>query len=87
MTVAAWMIDLIFLLILAEALIGAIWLARSGRRALIGGFLWFLASGAALMFAIRLLLTGETGGALAAMLLCSFLFHFLALASVWRAAK
>ncbi len=85
MTISPWMLDAILLVILAEGTAGTLWLYRSGRDALVAGFLAFLASGAALMLGLRLALDGAAGLPLAAVLLASLALHLLAIAAILRA--
>ncbi len=73
-------VDLILLFVAVEAAILIVWFARSGRRASIAPLIANLASGAALMLAVRAAIVSDPWPVIAACLLASFFAHATELA-------
>jgi len=72
-------IDAILVLVLLELAASAAWLARRGALVLIAPLSLYLASGAALLLALRAALAGAASAWIAAALLASGVVHVLAL--------
>jgi hypothetical protein len=83
MMLAPWMLDLVMLAVAAE-FAGLAWLLYRLRRARwIAPLGWFLLSGALLIGALRLSLSGAPGELTALPLAASFFTHGLMLRAVW----
>lgn len=79
------MIDGILGLVLVEAVILSVWLARRGKGGAIGVLLAFLGSGAILLLALRTALAGGAGEPVFwGLLALSFPLHLAALFLGWR---
>ncbi|MEL7481736.1 MAG: hypothetical protein AAGJ29_09240 [Pseudomonadota bacterium] len=79
MTVSPWMIDVIIVLIGIECVGVAILLRRLGRARLIGLAVSFLASGAALMVALRTALSRPADPMISVWLLVALVGHVVTL--------
>lgn len=84
MTIAPWMLDLVLIGIAAEFALIAYLLVRSGYRPWAGPVLWFLISGALLMWAVRLALAGDGHPLIGAALALSLVTHLACLWTAWR---
>lgn len=81
------LIDAIMVAVGAEFILLALFLRRAGAANWILPAFWFLASGALLMAALRLVLSGHSHLITALPLLASFVTHILLLLSVWHRIK
>jgi hypothetical protein len=77
-------IDAILLLVALEAMAIAIYHRATGRGVALGDVVWTLASGAALMLALRIALTGGAWTAIAAPLTAALVTHLVDLVRRWR---
>ena len=86
MPVSLLVIDLILGLVVIEAVALTVWLARRGRLDVAPALIAFLASGAVLLSALRVLLAGSAvgGGMVLGLLALSFPLHLAALVLGWR---
>lgn len=85
--ITPWMIDLVLAGIAAEAVLISALLVRAGRTDWLAPLLWFLASGALLMLALRLALSGLTGPILTLPLLTSLITHIMVIVSASQHKK
>lgn len=85
--IAPWMIDLIIAGMAAEFILIAAGLAYAGQRAWIGPVVWFLASGALLLLAVRFALAGQESAYIGTALIAAFATHILLLVAVWHRIK
>lgn len=81
------LIDAILAGVGAEFFLVCFFLRRAGAANWIMPAFWFLGSGALLMAALRLALSGNSGLVTALPLLASFVTHILLLITVWRRIK
>jgi hypothetical protein len=77
-------VDLILILMLAEALVVLAWWRRTGRGLAPAAFLPFLLAGGCLMLALRAALVGAAWPWMALALLGALLAHLLDLRRRWR---
>ena len=77
-------IDAILVLVLVEAIALAVYHRATGRGIALREVLWTLASGACLMIALRIALTGGAWYAVAAPLTAALITHLVDLARRWR---
>ncbi|MFO1121162.1 MAG: hypothetical protein U1F47_02395 [Hyphomicrobiales bacterium] len=67
--------DVILVLLAGECIVVSIYLSGTGRRSQLGGFLAMMASGAALVVALRTALTGGSWAVIIVALLISLVAH------------
>lgn len=77
--VPVWMIDAILVGVVIEFIVVRALLIRNGAAGFIGPLFLFLISGAFLLAAVRLSLSGVNGGAIALILFAAFISHGLML--------
>ena len=88
MSLSPHLIDGILVLIGVEVLVLSLWLRRANASRLVPALICFLVSGALLMLALRVSLTGPDQGAVTlACITLSLPVHLAALILAWRAFK
>lgn len=85
--ISPWMIDLVIAGIAFELVVLVILLRQRHQSRWSIPLFWFLLSGALLMVAIRLAVSGEAATGLAAALIASFVTHALFLVTAWQGIK
>ena len=87
MILSAPLIDAIIVAVGAEFVLIALILHRADKTRWVMPAFWFLASGALLMAALRLVLSGYSGMIPALPLIGSLITHLAFIATVWRLIK
>jgi len=83
----AWIVDAIIALVAVEAVILVLWRALTGGGLPVAETLANLSSGAALLLALRMALTGASSGSVLAMLSAALVAHIVDLARRWEAGS
>jgi hypothetical protein len=83
----AWIVDAIIALVAVEAVILVLWRALTGGGLPVAETLANLSSGATLLLALRMALTGASSACVLASLSAALIAHVADLASRWEAAS
>ena len=83
----AWIVDAIIALVAVEGIVLAVWRARTGGGLTVAGTLANLSSGAALLLALRMAITGGLSASVLALLSVALIAHVADLASRWKAGS
>jgi hypothetical protein len=83
----AWIVDAIIALVAVEGVLLVLWRALTGGGLTVAETLANLSSGAALLLALRMAITGGLSASVLAMLSVAFIAHVADLASRWEAGS
>ena len=83
----AWIVDAIIALVAVETVVLVLWRALTGGGLPVGETLANLSSGAALLLALRMALTGASSTSVLAVLSVALIAHVAHLATRWEAAS